>query len=166
MEAARSEGSPNSEPRPISAVPAAHKRSLGELSAIVPDFQGSGAAENKRWIVVKYGGTSVSSVASWDQIASRCKAALAEGQRVCLVASALSQTTNTLLRLVDEALNDGALDELEELRQRYISPVSPCISPVSPLYLPTFPLYLPHTSPKLLTPVVLQAPGVGSWAGD
>jgi hypothetical protein len=48
------------------------------------------SAEAKPWIVVKYGGTSVSSVATWETILARVEALLPTN-RVWIVVSALSK---------------------------------------------------------------------------
>ncbi len=55
------------------------------------------------WIVLKYGGTSVSSAGCWDRIADRV-GELRGDRRVWIVASAVSQVTNRLQRAVAEAL--------------------------------------------------------------
>jgi len=80
-------------------------RSQSELAALVDSSQCSptGGSSNKPWAVIKYGGTSVSSVACWGSITARCKE-LASTHRVCIVASAISQVTNLLGAAVDQAL--------------------------------------------------------------
>ncbi len=55
------------------------------------------------WIVLKYGGTSVASKATWAHIASHARA-LSATHRVWIVISALSGVTNLLLAALDEAL--------------------------------------------------------------
>ena len=51
------------------------------------------------WVVLKFGGTSVSSRASWETIASVLRARLTNGERPLLVCSAVSQVSNRLEEL-------------------------------------------------------------------
>ena len=53
------------------------------------------------WIVLKYGGSSVSQRARWDAIGERVRVCRAEGARVLVVVSALSGVTNALQALAD-----------------------------------------------------------------
>ncbi|HRA36774.1 MAG TPA: bifunctional aspartate kinase/diaminopimelate decarboxylase [Pseudomonadota bacterium] len=62
------------------------------------------------WIVLKFGGTSVSAKARWDNIVGLVRARQAEGARVLVVVSALSGVTNALMALVETARNGGDLD--------------------------------------------------------
>ena len=60
-------------------------------------------AEATRWVVLKFGGTSVSSRNRWDTIGRiACKRRADEGVRVLVVVSALSGVTNEL-----QAISDG-----------------------------------------------------------
>jgi bifunctional diaminopimelate decarboxylase / aspartate kinase len=68
---------------------------------------GSAAA----WIVLKFGGTSVSSLANWRNIASVVRARRATGVRVLVVHSALSGVTDQLEKLLTAALT-GAQEAL------------------------------------------------------
>ena len=70
------------------------------------------------WIVLKYGGTSVSSAANWDRIAARVRAALPT-HRVWIVASALSQVSNRLESVVDRAVEGTPEDDLAWLAERH-----------------------------------------------
>ena len=54
-----------------------------------------------QWIVMKFGGTSVSSVACWDTICGQVRRHLDDGKQVLVVVSALSGVTNLLSRLAD-----------------------------------------------------------------
>ncbi|MGM0545534.1 MAG: bifunctional aspartate kinase/diaminopimelate decarboxylase [Bacteroidota bacterium] len=66
--------------------------------------------ERSDWIVLKFGGTSVSSVESWQNIASVVKKRRNEGFKVCLVHSALSGVSNIL----EDIINDPEADDLSE----------------------------------------------------
>ena len=59
------------------------------------------------WIVLKFGGTSVSSVSNWKNVATVVRARLGEGLRPVVVHSALSGITDRLEQLLDKALAGG-----------------------------------------------------------
>jgi diaminopimelate decarboxylase/aspartate kinase len=67
----------------------------------------------KRWVVLKFGGTSVSSVANWHNIAAVLRARLAAGRRPLVVHSALSGITDRL-ELLLTAATQGRHPELLE----------------------------------------------------
>jgi len=67
------------------------------------------------WIVIKLGGTSVSSRRNWDNALAEVRAHVAAGKRVLLVQSALSGITNALEALLaapDEAAARRSLDDI------------------------------------------------------
>lgn len=59
---------------------------------------------NKTWIVVKFGGTSVSTVENWRHIATIIRRHLAGQYRVLVVCSAITQVSNQLEALLSAAL--------------------------------------------------------------
>ena len=68
------------------------------------------------WIVIKLGGTSVSSRRNWDQAATELRALTAAGKRVLVVQSALAGVTNlldSLLQASDDAGLESGLAVLE-----------------------------------------------------
>ena len=68
------------------------------------------------WIVMKFGGTSVSSADCWYTIAEQARQYLGEGKRVLIVVSALSGVTTLLSRLgqgVHSQERGEILDELD-----------------------------------------------------
>jgi bifunctional diaminopimelate decarboxylase / aspartate kinase len=72
------------------------------------------------WIVLKFGGTSVSERARWDRIGERIGERRAEGARVLTVVSALSGVTNMLQAITERAGDDAFLREsAEKLRARH-----------------------------------------------
>lgn len=74
------------------------------------------------WLVLKYGGTSVSSLERWETIAGRVREGLAEGRRVMVVCSALSQVSNRLEALLDAAgAGEEVADGLAELRDSHLA---------------------------------------------
>ena len=60
--------------------------------------------DNPRWIVLKFGGTSVSSAKSWSTVASVLRDRIAEGYRPVVVHSALSGVTTALDTVAEAAL--------------------------------------------------------------
>lgn len=59
--------------------------------------------ENKGWVVLKFGGTSVSGLANWEHIKAVVSQRVEEGYKVCIVHSALSGISNMLQALSDRA---------------------------------------------------------------
>jgi len=73
---------------------------------------------SRPWIVLKFGGTSVASAASWSTIADRARALL-PGHRVWIVASALAGVTDLLETAIAEALDATEGDAVARLRERH-----------------------------------------------
>src|SRR5678815_2204566 len=72
-----------------------------------------------RWVVVKFGGTSVSSLANWRNIALVVRRRLESGNRVLVVHSAVTKVTDGLEKVLVAAL-DGKPDEpLKAIEQRH-----------------------------------------------
>jgi diaminopimelate decarboxylase/aspartate kinase len=77
------------------------------------------------WVVLKFGGTSVSSVANWKNIAAVVRDRLAEGLRPVIVHSALSGITDRLEQLLAIALDthntlgDEAQAVMNQIEQRH-----------------------------------------------
>lgn len=70
------------------------------------------------WIVLKFGGTSVSSLNRWRTIAATLRERLAVGHRLVVVCSALSQVSNRLETLLEKAEAGEEVDaELASLRR-------------------------------------------------
>lgn len=68
------------------------------------------------WVVLKFGGTSVATATNWGRIADRVKQLQAEGRRVWIVASALSQVSNRLERAMEEVLDDREVESFAWIR--------------------------------------------------
>jgi diaminopimelate decarboxylase/aspartate kinase len=68
------------------------------------------------WIVLKFGGTSVSSLANWERIARVASERLASGVRVLIVHSAISGMTDRLERLLDAAIQKSHEEELYAIK--------------------------------------------------
>jgi diaminopimelate decarboxylase/aspartate kinase len=71
------------------------------------------------FVVLKFGGTSVSGVDKWRTIANEARRRLEEGLRPLVVCSALSGVSNDLEKLVSEAALGRHEPLLERLRQRH-----------------------------------------------
>ena len=71
------------------------------------------------WIVLKFGGTSVSTLANWTNIARVAAARSAGGARVLIVHSALTGITDRLERLLDAATGEAQEQELRAIEERH-----------------------------------------------
>jgi len=71
------------------------------------------------WIVLKFGGTSVSSLGTWRNIAAVVRERLAGGARVLVVHSAVSGITDRLEKLLSAALGGAHAAVLESIEQRH-----------------------------------------------
>jgi len=72
------------------------------------------------WIVLKFGGTSVSSVANWNNIAKVTRARLDGGARVLIVHSAVTGITDRLEKLLDSALAQTHEADLRAIEERHV----------------------------------------------
>jgi diaminopimelate decarboxylase/aspartate kinase len=85
-----------------------------------------------RWVVVKFGGTSVSSLANWRNIALVVKRRLEAGHRVLVVHSAISKITDGLEKLLAAAIAgkpDEALKAIEERHRQLTTELGVAVSP-------------------------------------
>ncbi|AEN73059.1 aspartate kinase [Rhodothermus marinus SG0.5JP17-172] len=73
-----------------------------------------------RWVVLKFGGTSVSTLPRWETIARIVRDRLAEGLRPVVVCSALSGISNALDRLLAEAMAGRGEAALEGIRRPHL----------------------------------------------
>ena len=71
------------------------------------------------WVVLKFGGTSVSSAANWQRIASILRERLAQGLRPVVVHSALSGITDRLEALL-AAQGDSIRSTLDQIRAKHL----------------------------------------------
>jgi diaminopimelate decarboxylase/aspartate kinase len=71
------------------------------------------------WIVLKFGGTSVSSLPNWSNIARVAAERRADGARVLIVHSAISGITDRLDRLLDAAIGQAQEEELRAIEDRH-----------------------------------------------
>jgi diaminopimelate decarboxylase/aspartate kinase len=71
------------------------------------------------WIVLKFGGTSVATLANWTNIARVAAERRAAGARVLIVHSAVSGITDRLERLLDAAVAGDHEDELAGIAERH-----------------------------------------------
>ncbi|HVH83618.1 MAG TPA: hypothetical protein VM713_04790, partial [Steroidobacteraceae bacterium] len=71
------------------------------------------------WIVLKFGGTSVATLANWTNIAGVASERATSGARVLIVHSAVSGVTDRLERLLDAARGDAYEAELKAIAERH-----------------------------------------------
>ncbi|HSW32324.1 MAG TPA: aspartate kinase, partial [Steroidobacteraceae bacterium] len=71
------------------------------------------------WVVLKFGGTSVSSVSNWKHVAAVVRARLDEGLRPIVVHSALSGITDRLEQLLSKALTGDWEPVMEQIERRH-----------------------------------------------
>lgn len=71
------------------------------------------------WIVMKFGGTSVSTLANWTNIARVAAERCAGGARVLIVHSAVTGITDRLERLLDAAMGQAQEEELRAIEERH-----------------------------------------------
>lgn len=76
-------------------------------------------AQQPSWVVLKFGGTSVSSRSNWINIAALLREREAEGLRVVVVHSALAGVTDALVELLDRALAGEQRAALERIEARH-----------------------------------------------
>jgi len=72
------------------------------------------------WVVLKFGGTSVSSVSNWKNVAGVVHARLAEGLHPVVVHSALSGITDRLEQLLAKALTGEWEAVMEQIERRHV----------------------------------------------
>ncbi len=78
------------------------------------------ATSHSQWVVLKFGGTSVSSRERWDTIAAIAKEHKQQGDFPFVVCSAVSQVSNQLEKIVFGAPNESRLDVADWIVQRHI----------------------------------------------
>jgi bifunctional diaminopimelate decarboxylase / aspartate kinase len=71
------------------------------------------------WVVLKFGGTSVSSATNWKNVAGVLRDRLAEGLRPVVVHSALSGITDRLEQLLSQALGGEWQPVMEQIELRH-----------------------------------------------
>ncbi len=74
---------------------------------------------DSHWVVLKFGGTSVSSVSNWKHVATVVRARLDEGLRPVVVHSALSGITDRLEQLLAKALSGDWEPVMEQIERRH-----------------------------------------------
>jgi diaminopimelate decarboxylase/aspartate kinase len=74
-----------------------------------------------QWVVLKFGGTSVSSLANWRNIAQITRSRLDQGARVLIVHSAVTGTTDKLERLIESALRGSHEQVFAAIQERHRS---------------------------------------------
>jgi diaminopimelate decarboxylase/aspartate kinase len=76
-------------------------------------------ASESFWVVLKFGGTSVSSLSNWRNIAHVVRQRLSEGARVMVVHSAIAGITDRLEKLLAAALGGAHEPVLRLIEERH-----------------------------------------------
>lgn len=71
------------------------------------------------WVVLKFGGSSVSSQSDWDNIASIVKANIENGKKVAVIHSAFKNVTNELEAIAQLAVTDQSEEALNQLLNKH-----------------------------------------------
>src|SRR5690606_13842597 len=86
-------------------LPAPHRRRpRGHLGPVRGGDHRRGGQTVTQWVVLKFGGTSVSSLERWETIATECRARIADGLRPVVVCSAVRGVSDQLGALPDHAV--------------------------------------------------------------
>jgi len=94
-------------------------------TTIDPEFDDSAslgaprAVANSPWVVMKFGGSSVSTAENWQTIARLLQRRLDEGLQPLVVHSALKGVSNALEDVLTSAVNGDPSDALEEIRSQH-----------------------------------------------
>lgn len=75
----------------------------------------------EKLVVLKFGGTSVSSFSNWENIVSVVQRHRKQGYNVCLVHSALSGVSSSLQQIVQRAPDENVEDQIKAIKQQHIS---------------------------------------------
>src|SRR5687767_15573898 len=90
------------------------------------------ARASSRWVVVKFGGTSVSTLANWRNIALIVKRRVAAGHRVLVVHSAVTKITDMLEKLLvaaEAGKPDEPLKAIEDRHRQLTTELGIAVSP-------------------------------------
>lgn len=96
--------------------------SAGQPEAAFEDSASLGAPEtisDSRWVVMKFGGTSVSSASSWETIAQLVRARVADGLRPVIVHSALRGVSDALEGILEHAIKGDVTTRLKRVRRQH-----------------------------------------------
>jgi diaminopimelate decarboxylase/aspartate kinase len=86
------------------------------------DSESLGAPENiaaSQWVVMKFGGTSVSTAANWKTIAERVQDRLDAGFQLVVVHSALKGVSNALEQTLQSAVGGRSSDHFDALKRQH-----------------------------------------------
>lgn len=92
---------------------------VDSVPGATPGSSADDSPANSPWVVLKFGGTSVSSVTNWKNIAAVVRDRLAEGLRPLIVHSALSGITDRLEQLLSLALGNEWQPVMDQIEQRH-----------------------------------------------
>jgi diaminopimelate decarboxylase/aspartate kinase len=81
--------------------------------------ESSPPSDQSSWVVLKFGGTSISSAGNWQTIASQIQAAVKSGKQVMVVHSALAEVSNQLELIADAGNEFDPEPLLEQVWQQH-----------------------------------------------
>ncbi|MGH8178435.1 MAG: bifunctional aspartate kinase/diaminopimelate decarboxylase [Steroidobacter sp.] len=91
----------------------------GASPSASPNASPNPLANPSPWVVLKFGGTSVSSAANWKNVADVLRDRLCDGMRPVIVHSALTGVTDRLEELLSLALGNQWQSVMEQIEQRH-----------------------------------------------
>ncbi|NVJ65154.1 MAG: aspartate kinase [Gammaproteobacteria bacterium] len=78
-------------------------------------------AQKPQWRVLKFGGSSVSSLSDWKNIAAIVQSHLEQGKKVAVIHSAFKDITNQLERLAQAAINSDYQSSLQSIKNYHLA---------------------------------------------
>src|SRR5690625_1900260 len=75
--------------------------------------------EDTKWVVLKFGGTSVATVENWENIISVIRQRREEGFSVCVVHSALSGISDSLEEIIEHAPGNNTGGLVQQVKERH-----------------------------------------------
>ena len=94
--------------------------------------------KKQNWVVMKFGGTSVSTVARWDTIGDQCDSVCQEGNQPFVVCSALSGVSNLLEQVIATAPLGQHASYLQDIKQKHENLAEAMGIPFEPVCGPLF----------------------------
>ena len=94
----------------------------GMIEAVFAESGSLGAPgniANSKWVVMKFGGTSVSTADKWKNIADRIRNRVEAGFRLVVVHSALTGVSNALEEILVSAISGETSEHFPVLKQQH-----------------------------------------------
>ena len=111
-----------------------HLEPGSQMKAKAKSAAQTGRTGQRQWLVMKFGGSSVSSARCWELIREQAERVIDSGQFGMIVVSALSGVTNLLSCMAEEAVAERRSALLEDIKQRHDNLLQQLDVGVSPEY--------------------------------